>query len=280
MLDNDHVRRFHDQGFVARRRAFDPEALVPVRDAIDGALRKFDPQRHRSVFSTGDGDRGRDERFFRSAETVEYFLEEDALDAAGRLRAPLAHSVNKIGHALHDHLPAVSAFCRAGAIRQALHALGLSRPRLWQSMVIFKQPGIGGEVRWHQDATYLHTRPPSVVGLWVALEDADEDNGCLLVAPGGHRGPLRERYRVDWGRREGTLQTLDHTPWPEAEDAVPVVLPAGGAVLFHDHLPHASAANRSARSRTALTLHFADAGSEWSEDNWLQRPTLGAFELD
>jgi phytanoyl-CoA hydroxylase len=78
--------------------------------------------------------------------------------------------------------------------------LGLAAPQLWQSMFIFKQPGIGGEVRWHQDATFLHSEPITVTGFWIALEDASVDNGCLWVAPGGHRGPLRQRFVRDGDR--------------------------------------------------------------------------------
>ena len=58
-----------------------------------------------------------------------------------------------------------------------------------------QQPRIGGEVVWHQDASFLITAPHSVVGFWWALEDATRDNGCLWVEPGGHRGPLRERWK-------------------------------------------------------------------------------------
>jgi phytanoyl-CoA hydroxylase len=54
-------------------------------------------------------------------------------------------------------------------------------------MYIFKQPGIGGEVGCHQDATFLYTDPITVTGFWFAIEDATLENGCLWAAPGGHR---------------------------------------------------------------------------------------------
>ena len=49
-----------------------------------------------------------------------------------------------------------------------------------------QQPKIGGEVRPHQDSTFLRTDPPSVIGLWWALEDATKQNGCLWALPGAH----------------------------------------------------------------------------------------------
>jgi phytanoyl-CoA hydroxylase len=56
-----------------------------------------------------------------------------------------------------------------------------------------------------------------------------------------------------------------------------VEVPRGSLVVFSDHLPHYSSPNRSERSRQAFTMHFAEAASRWSADNWLQRPNLGPF---
>lgn len=274
------AQQYHDDGFVVLPKAVDAKRLAELNAAIDQVRNGFSADRHRAVFTTSDRDQGRDDRFFASAETVEYFLEEDALDGQGELTCPLEQAMNKIGHALHDHVPAVGAFARDRLIRETLTALGLERPQVWQTMVIFKQPRIGGAVRWHQDASYLYTTPATVIGIWVALEDASLENGCLLVAPGQHRSPLRERYRVDWETRLGSLETLDQTPWPDEADTLALEVEAGSVVFFSDHLPHASAANRSLKSRRALTLHCANADAHWSESNWLQRPTLAPFLLE
>ena len=80
------------------------------------------------------------------------------------------------------------AFSRTPALAALVDALGVREPRLMQSMYICKQPFIGGEVRCHQDATFLHTEPDRLLGLWFALEDATVENGCLWALPGGHRG--------------------------------------------------------------------------------------------
>ena len=109
----------------------------------------------------------------------------------------------------------------------------------------------------------------SVGGFWFALEDATRDNGCLWVAPGGHRGPLRERYSNRGGKL--SMQPLDATPWPSGESTRALEVPAGTLVVFDGLLPHASAPNRSAQSRMAYTLHVVDAAAHWSPLNWLQR---------
>jgi phytanoyl-CoA hydroxylase len=161
-----------------------------------------------------------------------------------------------------SHQPRLAALARA---------LGFRQPLLLQSMYLFKQPHIGGEVGWHQDAAYLHTRPSTVTGFWIALDDADRDNGCLTALPGGHRGPLRQRFH-----RAGealVTDTLDAMPWPETP---PVALeaPRGTLVVLHGLLPHASAPNRSGRPRHAYALHLIDGCAEYASDNWLQRPDL------
>jgi phytanoyl-CoA hydroxylase len=81
--------------------------------------------------------------------------QEKAFDAAGALRQPKRLSINKIGHALHDLDPAFSSYSRSPKMAAALRALGLRRPAPVQSMYIFKQPRIGGEVVPHQDSTFL-----------------------------------------------------------------------------------------------------------------------------
>jgi phytanoyl-CoA hydroxylase len=161
------------------------------------------------------------------------------------------------------------AFSRGPELAAVARDLGLAEPLLWQSMYIFKQPGIGGEVGWHQDATFLHTDPISVTTFWFALEDATEENGCLWVQPGGHRGPLRELF-VREGRSV-RKEALDPTPWPGPDSAIPLPVKAGALVCFHGLLPHYSAPNRSPVSRHAYSLHVTDGRTRYSERNWLQR---------
>jgi phytanoyl-CoA hydroxylase len=278
MLSKAQIGQFRAQGFLLLENVFSPTDIESVRSAALQIVDGFDATRHRSVFTTRDRDTGRDEYFLQSAEAVYCFLEEGAVDENGELNRPKELAINKIGHAMHDLVPEFTAFCRLPIIGKVLRDIGYHTPVLWQTMYIFKQPGIGGEVRWHQDASYLNSSAPGVTGIWIAIEDATRDNGCLWMRPGQHHSPLREIYEMDWSSRTGRLTALDDTPWSTGE-AVAVEVAAGSAVLFHDHMPHFSSENRSDRSRHAFTLHVAESGADWSPKNWLQRPELGAFEL-
>ena len=233
--------------------------------------REFRPE-SRPVFTTQEQQRQADAYFLASAANVSCFYEEGAFDEHGRLKQAAEASVNKIGHALHDLDPVFVAFSHGEDLHRVAQAVGLAEPQVWQSMVIFKPPRIGGEVRWHQDATFFDTTPQSVTAFWFALDDASIENGCLWVEPGGHRGPLREQFI-----REGDqvrMQSLDATPWPSANRAVPVEVSAGTLVVFHGLLPHYSAPNTSERWRVAYTLHATDARCQYNPSNWLQRPSL------
>ena len=214
----------------------------------------------RTVFSTRDQDHARDRYFRESGGAIRFFFEEGASDRP-----------NKIGHGLHDLDPVFARISRRPEIAALAHDLGLAQPLLLQSMYLFKQPHVGGEVGWHQDATFLRTDPPSVTGLWFALDDADRDNGCLMVLPGTHREPLRQWFGYEAG--ELVTRTLDATPWPEAEPLA-LEVPRGTLIVLHGLLPHASAPNRSARQRHAYALHLIDGRADYPADNWLQRPNL------
>lgn len=269
MLSASQIAAYQEQGYLVLP-GFKP--VAEVQAAVKRAreiLQAFDPSAGASRFSTRDRSLVADERLLASADQVHCFFEEEALDAEGRLLVPKEESINKVGHALHDRDPVFDAFSHGPELAAVAAGLGLQQPQIRQSMVIFKQPRIGGEVGWHQDASFFLTEPITVTTFWFALEDATLDNGCLWAEPGGHRGALRERYVCEQGQLR--MQPLDRTPWPDTARAVPLPVQAGTLVVFHGLLPHYSAPNRSTKSRVAYTLHVTDGTAPYASTNWLQR---------
>lgn len=278
MLSPTQIESWHQDGFLVLPGFKPADELAAVCRRAHEIVAAFEPGANSSRFSTRDRSKLADAALLASAEQVHCFFEEEALDDAGRLRVPKALSINKIGHALHDRDPVFEAFSHGPALAALAADLGLAQPQVWQSQVIFKQPHIGGEVGWHQDASFFVTTPQTVTTFWFALEDATLDNGCLWVQPGGHRGPgsvLREQYvcerPADGSAPRLVMRALDGTPWPTTAEARPLPVAAGTLVVFPGLLPHCSPPNRSPKSRLAYTLHVTDGSAAYAAENWLQR---------
>jgi ectoine hydroxylase-related dioxygenase (phytanoyl-CoA dioxygenase family) len=132
-----------------------------------------------------------------------------------------------------------------------------------QSMFFVKPPGFQGQ-GWHQDEIYIPTRDRSLIGAWIALDDASIENGCLWIVPGSHRNgylyPQRPHNQPD---------EFDFTPESYGFDEsaeIPVEVKAGTLVFFNGYLLHRSRKNRSQHTyRRVLVNHYMNA---WSLLPW------------
>jgi len=269
MITPQQLEEYEAQGFLVLGDFCEDVETNALRTRAEELVREFDPSVLPSIFSTHEQNRLTDEYFLTSGDKIRFFFEENAFNPDGTLKQAKEKSINKIGHALHDFDPVFDRFSRSDKIKQLSADLGIENPLLLQSMYIFKQPNIGGEVTCHQDSTFLYTEPNDIVGLWFALEDATLENGCLWAIPGGHKSGLKSRW-VRIGQVGMEFQTFDAEPWPE-EELVPLEVKKGSLILLHGLLPHRSLENKSSKSRHAYTLHLIGGGAKYPADNWLQR---------
>lgn len=135
-----------------------------------------------------------------------------------------------------------------------------------QSMLFVKGPGMPGQA-WHQDERFIPTRDRSLVGVWIALDDATAANGCLEVIPGSHRAGYIHPFRAHG--RPDEFDPTDEAYGFDTSDTVMVEVSAGSVVFFNGYLLHRSQRNRSDGYRRALVNHYCNA---WSLLPWSPVP--------
>ncbi|MES2775167.1 MAG: phytanoyl-CoA dioxygenase family protein [Bacteroidota bacterium] len=269
MFLTNYLQEFEANGYLVLEDFNTPEQCDALMKRGEELANAFNFEGHPSVFQTTDQAKTTDDYFLNSGGNISFFFEKDAFDTEGKLKTDLFHSMNKIGHALHDLDPVFNSFSRSPQMKELARALQRDSYLVIQSMLILKHARIGGVVDVHQDATFLYTEPNSCIGFWFALEDASIENGCLWARPGGHREPLRSWFK----RKEGggtEMQMLDDQPF-STEGMVPLEVKKGACVVLHGLLPHYSLPNTSGRSRQAYSIHAIDKNARYPKENWLMR---------
>ena len=270
LLSQVEIEFFEQNGYLVLEDFVSKDACEALSYRATEIVDAFDPSESVSIFTTNEQTRHSDRYFLESGDKIRCFFEEEAFAENGELRQAKSKSINKIGHAMHDLDPVFEQFSRTQELAQISKEVGFKDPRILQSMFIFKQPHIGGEVACHQDATFLHTEPMSVKGFWFALEDATQDNGCMWAIPGGHKSQVKSRFSRSKNGKGTEMEIFDDTPW-ETSKLLPLEVKAGTLVVLHALLPHMSYANRSANTRHAYTMHIIEGTADYPEWNWLQR---------
>jgi ectoine hydroxylase-related dioxygenase (phytanoyl-CoA dioxygenase family) len=131
--------------------------------------------------------------------------------------------------------------------------------KLHWSTIFLKPPQVGSDISLHQDSQYSSIRFQGNLTVWIPLDEADEENGCLEVIPGRHLDGALPHEETSGGKRirESCYDSAEITPLPMEP----------GQVLFFDPLlPHRSSANSSDRWRRAFAFGLASARSRKTED--------------
>ena len=288
---------WEENGYLIIPDALEASEVSGLLNETHSMLSSFSLENHpMTKFRTGESADSHvgDDYFLTSGDKVRFFFEEGAFSGDGStLTKPKENAINKIGHYLHELSAPFKAMTLTRRNAAIARSLGFKEPQCLQSMVICKQPEIGGAVPPHQDSTFLFTESPSAVGWWYALEDCTISNGCLSFAAGTHKtAPITKRFVrtpeggtdfIDNGGSQFPSELIrEKNGANEENEPVEYTLgevKAGSLVLIHGNVLHKSEANLSSKSRFIYTFHVIEGTKTYDGKNWLQPPHTGFSKL-
>lgn len=228
-----HLGFFREHGYLVIHHAFTPEetaaALEGLLDLIDGKVPEFEGIQ----FEAWARDR------------LDTIGREEKQDFIRKLMAFTPYDARLDAIANHPALMAI------------IRALVNDEPQKFQDMAMLKPPGGGREKPWHQDKAFfdMDINNP-VVGVWIALDPATPENGCMHIIPGSHKeGPVVHFARRDWQICDSDVQT--------ARDVMAPLEP-GGVLLFDGLIHHGTPANHTDQRRRAVQFHYTGRNAIWT----------------
>jgi phytanoyl-CoA hydroxylase len=230
-LTDKNVTFYHDQGYLIANQLL---TLDEIETLIQETLEIF------------RGYRGAIEGIVNMAENT---TAEEVLKSYIAIHFP--HKISEV----------ILNFVKHKKIAEILSSIISPNVKCMQSMLFVKAPGKQGQ-SWHQDEFYIPTRDRSLTGVWIALDDATIDNGCLWVIPGSQKeGYIRKRI-PNKNDEYSDSDICDLTPYSEKKDAITVEVKKGDVVFFNGYLLHSSLKNKTKnRFRRALVNHYMSAES-------------------
>jgi ectoine hydroxylase-related dioxygenase (phytanoyl-CoA dioxygenase family) len=242
---DDLIAQFEQNGYAVARGLFSPEEVAELRDTFM-AMNANGPVEGLSEIVRGPNG----------------YAPDDPLSFYPRMMHPHRHLDTPVGPlSLHRMVDA--------RLHAPLKGMMHDEPAAVQSMFYFKPPGARGQ-DLHQDNFYLRVKPDTCCAMWLAVDDADEENGGMVVVPGTHDMEIACPQPTD----KTLFFTDHHVPVPEGKEAVPVRLKAGDVLFFNGSVIHGSYPNRSeSRFRRAFICHYVPAHST-ELSHWYTEPRL------
>ncbi len=237
IITEDNKEFYKEYGYLIAENLFDTEAIEKLKQ---------------EAFHIVQGKKGAIDGLLPEAEELS---DEEVLQKYSAIHFP-----HKISSLIKDYAANKS-------VATILSNLVSPNMKCLQTMLFMKAPGKKGQ-SWHQDEDFIPTRDKSLVGAWIAMEDADEENGCLWVVPGSQKGGFIRRRIVNNNLEFADLEVADITPYT-SNDFVKAEVKTGSVIFFNGYLLHMSLCNKTTnRFRRALVSHYSSAESmlPWNQD--------------
>jgi hypothetical protein len=258
ILNESERAAYQRDGFLAREGILDEREVEEAREALATLI----DTRHAAALKRSDGitmEKAGPETSSNYAGLeirkvgTDFLLRFEAGTDPFTMGPEEAQKAVRVLYGYRDQHPVFRRLIEHPRILAVVHSIVGPGAVLFQDMALIKPPLIGSEKPWHQDDAYFSWAPVDrIIGVWIALDEARAENGCMHVIPGGHRaGGLRHFH-----------SSLDCEIMPgrvESRQAVPVELAPGGALFFSGLLPHMTPPNRSPLRRRALQFHYRGA---------------------
>ncbi len=245
-LTGEQVASFHDRGYLAGVRILTDEQVETLRQDLRGLMEPSHPGH--ALFHEFHANESTD------PSTVLFH-------ALGAWRAsPAFHDL-----LWHPRFAVAASQLLDGPVR------------FWHDQLFCKPPRLGGVVAWHQDYSYwTRTAPLAHLTCWIALDDVNEENGCLQYVPGSHRWSLLPITGL-----AGNMTAIEDVLTPEQRaqfTPVPVSLRRGEATFHHPLMVHGSSENRSQNPRRGTVINAVRDGVTSVVDEPLLKgvPPIGA----
>lgn len=226
-VDEQALVRYHEQGYLVVHRAFTQEEVNAGLEGLVGLVSGKCPEFKNISFEA------------KAREILPTLSPEQKQDAVRKLMSFTRFDAGLKRLAEHPRL--------LGVVQRILEG----PHELFQEMALIKPPRLGREKPWHQDHSYfdlpIDTR---IIGVWIALDEATIENGCMHIMPGWHKTPRVHFTRRDW-------QLCDSEILGRKCLAVP--LKPGGCLFFDGKMPHGTPPNTSSHRRRAVQYHYIPA---------------------
>lgn len=239
MIDSSHLEAWDRDGFFLLRGFAPPETGRAMEREILAMLRADPPSAHpgQSAYVMADG----------------LLVQPEAKVPDGAVQPE-----DFVAKLFNPHLSGTArSFALSDRAADVVSAILGPDIDVFQSMLILKNPGAWGQP-WHQDSLYFEFDQQPQVGLWLAISEASLENGCLMVLPGSHKGPIQPHHP---DRRPGANQGYLEIAGVDEAQALPVLMQPGDLLVFHSYLLHKSVDNQGAGRRSAMVYHYGRAGT-------------------